>query len=296
MMHVAMRLVGSAVLGLLFCGLARGAEEEVELNPIGEWDALAKDIVPRYVRKNVGMGAALRQVRRARCTGHVTLSTSHNPGPFTGKIKYDLHDVNEDGQIAANEVEAEPLGTSNIFLTGALGKLCRDLKSMTIASMSETKLFEFCDIETQKTPTGYRLKLEPAERRVRTVLGFLEGVLTITKDLRATELRLSGVGAAGLPGAGAGRSEVRMTFKHRRFGDKWLAAGFTKTTQTFGTTTVDDVAFDYGEIEGMQLLTRMVCVTTIRAQGLPTVPPMPTGRGQTIRVDVKFTDWKIKKR
>ena len=281
-MRTARWILAGLVVGLLAPPAAHAGEGAMVM---GEWDDLAKQILPKYLLKNVGMGTFFQAVRKATCTIKVTMSSSGSFARSTGTIEYSLEDLNNDRRIAPDEVRADPGKGPAAGMGPMLHKICKELEIQTM--MSGSDFFLSNSIKTVKTDEGYRMTLKPGpDHRSRDLLGYSSAVATISDDLRMTESRVDVKGGV----------TVYYRFKHRRLGDRWISAGYTQTTRSSTSTITDRRTDEYTEKDGLLVLSRISVVSSISVVGFSPAVGKPGAGTITTRQELKFINWKLTKR
>jgi len=281
-MRAARWILAGLLAGLLAPPAAHAGEGAMVR---GEWDDLAKKVLPQYLLKNVGMGTLFQAVRKATCTIKVTMSSSASFARGTGTIEYSLEDLNNDRRIAPDEVRADPGKGAAVGVGPILHNICKELEIQTM--MSGSDFFLNNSIKTVKTDGGYRMTLKPGpDHRSRDLLGYSSAVVTISDDMRMTESRVDVKGGV----------TVHYRFKHRRLGDLWVSAGYTQTRRSGTSTIVDRRTDEYTEKDGVLVLSRITVVSSISVVGFSPSVGKPGAGTVTTRQTLKFTDWKLTKR
>lgn len=241
----------------------------------GSWDELSKQVIPKIVTKTEDFASIVRQVRRVSCTIELTVATSVSRIPMSAEMSYAWEDKNDSGTITGDEIEIETLSSSAPAMAPALRELRRELEKQTV--MSVGNIFPLNNVQTVKTDTGYKMRLQPLpDSGIAEGLGYSVCYLTLSEDFRLETIR-----AKDDQGG-----EATAKLKYMRHGDKWLTAGYHRIMKGGNSEVEEERTNEYADFQGVPLVTRVLVNSTIS---------VPNGT-ITSETQLLMRNWQIEKR
>jgi hypothetical protein len=232
-----------------------------------DWDELTVQVVLGLTQKNLGTAALVSLVKSARSFVDISIPLGAW-GMFTATLSYSWEDANDDGRIDDSELSIETVNSSNqqtaaLFLPKIIEALKQDVRLDALKTLAGLK------VRTTQTGTGYVMNV--------TGKGTIKDqVIDVSSDFRMTGVTISGFGGA----------TTKRTYTHVDFGGKFLVKEMTEETSDAHSRTTLNWVFEYGEYQGLPVISQINVVTTISSiAGTQQIPQTYTWR-----------DWSIVKR
>ncbi len=233
------RRVGLAMLVAFLAATADGQEgrDNAPLRPVARWSALAKEIVPKIVERNLDLGSAVKYFRMVRCDIGITISTTVSARSSTGGISYYWEDRNDNGLLTEDEIDIEVDATrlSDRAVGVYLREIQRNLRRETASNTFN--LFNLHHVDVRQTGNDYILEIRPVEGNPLTHnMAYDRLYLTVGPDMLVRRVQ----------GRMQDGSNLAIDFRHGQVGTIPVVAGFrSQTTQSTGETTIIDRSHTY---------------------------------------------------
>jgi hypothetical protein len=239
------------------------------------WDQLAQWVIPRFVRHNDDFASIVAEVRQASCTMDAKVTSEALTAPLRGTIEYQWEDINDSGMLSGTELDVAVRYSSGPQMDPYMRGLASFLEDQTLLYFPF--LFQVNDIKAVRISGGYKLRLRPAASATgNDVVDYDVAYLTITEDFRATEMVTESDKGV----------KATYRFKHRKRGDRWLAAGYMRRIVTPTARAEEDRTETYDIVQGVPLLKKVVIDTFVASA---------SGAARATQTQ-DYTDWKVEKR
>ena len=208
-----------------------------------KWDRLSKELIPQVVEKNLDMGSAVKNFRKASCTIELSITFSVSPNPVGGTFSFSWNDTNDNGILTEDEIEIDV-----VHLTDwNLGYFMREVRENIKKELATTtyNIFTICDTKSISKEGGYLMELRPSKQVRITKFMALEKIY-IEVDPNMLARRLTTRTYDGI--------DIVADIKHTRLGEFTLRAGgrqrYEKPT---GEAVVEDRTDEFVLVQGFPM-------------------------------------------